>query len=418
MAVSHAMSIAHTLRVGLVTSTFPVVSESFVYELALALRDHVGALELLPLHGAGPDSVADLGRLAATEALVRMPPPLDRTGAILHGLANPSKLRVDLGAPRRWGGTFRQMRLFENASPYDVVHAQFATLGLDVLRQIDIGALRPRGLVVHVRGYDISKHVRSHGPRVYDSLFARADLFIANCEHFRQVAIGLGCPPDRIVVVGSPCDTDFFTPPATPRPPFEGRPLRLVAVGRLVEKKGFADAVEAVGLLAAQGREVTLDILGDGPERDDLAARAARAGVADRVTFHGAASRPQVLEALHRADIGLAPSVTASTGDQDAPVNTLKEQMATGMPVVATDHGGIPELVIDGVNGRLVPERDPAAIARAIGEFADEPGHWEELGRAGRRKVLENYAPRIILERTLAAYARAVGHDAIPGEES
>jgi colanic acid/amylovoran biosynthesis glycosyltransferase len=285
--------------------------------------------------------------------------------------------------------------------PLDVVHAQFATLGLLALRHRRYGTLRTRALVVHLRGYDVTRHVRDHGPGVYDVLFREAELFLSNSEHFRQAAIALGCAPGKIRVIGSPIDTDHFAPPPG-REAFEGRPLRLVAVGRLVEKKGFADAVDAVARLRAEGRDVTLDLIGDGPLMGELRRRAG-----EGVALHGAADADAVLAALHWADVALAPSVTAADGDQDGPVNTLKEAMATGLPVVGTHHGGIPELVDEG-NGLLVPERDPAALARAVAQLMDAPGDWARLGAAGRRKVVALYGRMGILRATVEAYRDAL----------
>ena len=125
------------------------------------------------------------------------------------------------------------------------------------------------------------------------------------------------------------------------------------------------------------------------------------------MTLHGAASSQAVLAALHRADLAVAPSVTATDGDQDGPVNTLKEAMATGLPVIGTRHGGIPELV-DETCGLLVPERDPEALARAIAALMDAPGDWARLGAAGRRKVVALHDRRSILRATEAAYSRAL----------
>ena len=394
------------LRVGLVVSGFPIQSEVFVYQLALTLRDAGAEVDLLPIYGRHGTGDGDLGSLSRVRELVHMPPPMDRPGAVLRALRHPRELRVTLDEPRQWAGVVQHARLFETRPDYDVIHAQFATLGRDLLRQIDLGTLRTRALVVHLRGHDISREVREKGRHIYDELFRRADLFLANCEHFRQVALDLGCPPERCEVVGSPCDIHYFVPPEAPRPAPIGRPLRLVAVGRMVAKKGFADAVDAVGELTRRGLDVTLDLLGDGPERADLEARAA--GLEGRVRFHGPATRDAVKEMLHASDIGLAPSVTAPNGDQDAPVNTLKEQMATGLPVVATRHGGIPELVIDGVNGRLVSEHAPGEIADAVEDLARDPSDWAGMGAAGRRKVIADFSSETILARTRAAYDRAL----------
>ena len=406
------MQTPEPLRVALIAHRFPVVSETFVIRLAADLAEAGHDLRVLATDcEAGPGEPAhDLVRAAGLEARThraslagRMAPgrawalTRDRRGAAPLALA-----ALDRAAPRR---ALAVARLMAAQPPLDVAHAQFATLGLTAMRHRRYGTLRARALVVHLRGYDVTRHVGERGPRIYDALFRRAELFLANSEHFRGRAIALGCPPGKVIVVGSPIDTDRFAPPPGREPP-EGRPLRLVAVGRLVEKKGLAHAIEAVARLRGEGRDVTLDILGDGPLRADLERRAG-----EGVRLRGAASAREVLAALHAADAALAPSVTAADGDQDGPVNTLKEAMATGLPVIGTRHGGIPELVEDGVSGLLVPERDARALAHAIARLMDAPGGWPRLGAAGRQKVVDRYDRRSILRATLAAYARALGED-------
>jgi colanic acid/amylovoran biosynthesis glycosyltransferase len=292
---------------------------------------------------------------------------------------------------------------------FDIVHCQFGYEGLVAHRHRRLGTLRTRALICHFRGSDLTRYVRENGRGVYRWLFGDAELLIANCDYFRRRLLDLGAPADRTIIIGSPIDTGFFAPPKKPRETYDGRrALRLVAVGRLAEKKGFADAIDAVAKL--EDRDATLEIYGDGPLRAQLEARAQDHGLANRVTFHGPAVAREILAGLHRADIALAPSVTAQDGDADAPVNTLKEAMATGLPVIATRHGGIPELVEHGVNGLLVPERDPAAIAAALRELAAAPERWHTMGQCGREAVVERYGLEEVASMTLAAYRRALGY--------
>ncbi|MEM7488745.1 MAG: glycosyltransferase [Pseudomonadota bacterium] len=397
------------LRVGLVTWDFPLVSETFVINLAADLLRSGVDLRVLALD---PAAARDGGGPGHDEALLA---PL--RGRVLRAADPPSGDGGDLrrralrralalaGAvlPAERTAT---ARLLANVAPFDVLHCQFGTLGLGMIRPRRLGLLGDAALLVHLRGYDITTFVRKRGPDVYAQVFREADLLIANCGHFRDRAVALGADPDAVRIIGSPIDGDFFAPPAA-REPYGDRPLRLVAVGRLVEKKGFADAIAATGHLVREGRSVELTILGEGALRPDLEHQVADLGLGGVVRLPGAAGREAVRAALHNADIALAPSVTAESGDADAPVNTLKEAMATEMPVVATTHGGIPELVIPGENGALVPERDPAALARAVADLADRPDRWAALGAAGRRKTLEDFASESVLRRTLAAYAEA-----------
>ena len=399
--------------VALMVQHFPVISETFVATLAASLIPRVADLRLLATAAApapGPhhpivERAGLMGRLSVARRAGRIDPrdmwrlggPPARRAALMTMAA------ADLVVGR---DRLALTRMLSREPMFDVVHCQFGYEGLTALRHRRMGTLRARALVTHFRGSDITRYVSRRGEGVYAALFAEGDGFVANCEHFRRTAIDLGCPPDRISVVGSPIDTERFAPPLSPRAPFEGRTLRLVAVGRLVEKKGFDDAVDAMAMLG--DLDAALDILGEGPLRPDLERRIARAGLGGRVTLRGAATSDQVLAALHAADIALAPSVRAEDGDADAPVNTLKEAMATALPVIATRHGGIPELVIPDENGSLVPERDPAALAHAIRDLARRPGDWPRMGAAGRAKVVAEFGLEGVADRTLAAYAAAL----------
>ncbi|MEM9797435.1 MAG: glycosyltransferase [Pseudomonadota bacterium] len=405
---------ARSWSVALMVHRFPIISETFVATLAANLIPHLGDLRILATageiaptpHHALVAQAGLLDRLHVSERRGRIDPR--RMWAIAdEAPGKRAKLlalaALDVAAPRE---KLALTRMMSKQPMFDVVHCQFGYEGLAALRHRRFGTLRTRALVCHLRGSDITRHVRENGRDVYDDLFREAELFIANCDFFRQTAIELGCPPDKIVVVGSPIDTDFFAPPETPRAPLVDRPLKLVAVGRLVDKKGFGDAIEAMGQLG--DLDVRLDILGEGPLRPNFEARIAALGLQDRVHLHGAATADQIRAALHTADIGLAPSVRAADGDADAPVNTLKEAMATELPVIATEHGGIPELVIPDENGALVPERDPDALAAAIRDLAQRPDAWSALGRAGRIKVIEDYSRERVVHKTLSAYDKAL----------
>ena len=109
------------------------------------------------------------------------------------------------------------------------------------------------------------------------------------------------------------------------------------------------------------------------------------------VKLHGWKQQQEIIEILDKCQIFVAPSVTAADGNQDAPVNTLKEAMAMGLPVISTLHGGISELVEDGVSGFLVPERDADAIAQKLAYLIEHPEVWEGMGKAGRMRVEEKY---------------------------
>lgn len=382
---------------------FPQLSEAFISSQAaalIALGHEVdiyavwGTLPHLPQQFPVVEAAGLMSRCRDPQFEPRLLPRL-RHGAALAWTAFDGRLRVLAGAldPRqgRWALNLRLLHeaaMLDGRGPYDVVHCQFADLAPIVLRLRDIGAL-DAPVAVHLRGIDITRRPREMGAEVYARIFAGGDLFLANCEHFRERALALGCAPEKLRVYRSAIDLQDFAWRG-PRAPAEAR-MRLAFVGRLVEKKGLGYAVEALAAVLRQGADAELVVLGDGPLRDELQALGRRLQLGDRLRFLGAGGRDQVLELLRASDVLVAPSVRAADGDEDAPVNTLKEAMALGLPVVATRHGGIPELVEDGVSGLLVAERDAAALAAALLQLARQRARWLEMGAAGRRAVEADY---------------------------
>ena len=166
---------------------------------------------------------------------------------------------------------------------------------------------------------------------------------------------------------------------------------RLLTVARLVEKKGLEYAIDAVGDLVKQGIDLSYDIVGSGPLHAPLDAKIKSLGLENHIRLCGAKTHEEIIQHLNDSDIFLAPSVTAANGDQDAPVNTLKEAMLVGLPVIATNHGGIPELVEHQISGLLSPERDSQALAANIRQLIDTPDNWSAYGKAGREKVEQNF---------------------------
>jgi len=172
----------------------------------------------------------------------------------------------------------------------------------------------------------------------------------------------------------------------------------LISTGRLIEKKGHTYTLQALALLKRSRPELafTLDIVGEGPDEAALKAETARLGLEAVVRFHGGLPHQRTLELLRNAAIFVLPSVTAADGDMEGIPVSIMEAMALGLPVVSTFHSGIPELVEDGVSGRLVPERDPEALAAAIASVVATPGQWVAFARAGRRKIEQAFNRRVL----------------------
>jgi colanic acid/amylovoran biosynthesis glycosyltransferase len=391
------------MRVAFLTALFPVRSD------IPFLNQIVGLLERghqVDVYADGPQpggpfhpDVARLGLQSLTRYPLRWPAGrLDRwraaAGVVLahRGTERRTLLRT-LDPSRFWhrAWTLDQLRRtarFLPTRPYDICYCAFGMDAPHALRLRRLGVLGGE-LVVAFRGADTTKYVARRGPRVYARTFRHARLLLPVCDFLARRLVELGAPPERVVVHRTGIDLRQW--PYREREPARDGRLRLVTVGRLVEKKGIEHVLRAVRILLDRGVDVQYRILGDGPRRERLTALAAELGVKDRVTLHGRHGQETVRDGLEASDVLVAASVTAADGDEEGIPNVLKEAMAVGLPVVGTRHAGIPELIEDHVSGFLVPQRDEAALAAALERLARAPAEGVAMGRAGRAKVEQDY---------------------------
>ncbi len=200
-------------------------------------------------------------------------------------------------------------------------------------------------------------------------------------------------------------DLDSLPSPA-PYPSEDGAP-RFLAIGRLVPKKGFDSLVRAVRILADDGLDVHVTILGDGPERGRLEALVAELDVAGAVELPGSVDNQAVFAQVSRCRALVAPSVRDAEGNIDGIPNVILEAMSMARPIVGSDLSGIPEVVTTGETGVLVPPGDAAAVAAAMGEIAEDPDHAGAMGSRGRALVEERFDVARNMRRQLAILDQA-----------
>jgi glycosyltransferase involved in cell wall biosynthesis len=182
-------------------------------------------------------------------------------------------------------------------------------------------------------------------------------------------------------------DLSRFHPPD----PGSGTPA-IVSIGRLIEKKGFADLINACALLTSRRRRFTCEIIGEGPLEETLRAQIASADVGGCVRLAGPQTQTEIALRLAHATIFVLPCTREADGGMDNLPTVIMEAMAAGLPVISTALGGIPEMVEHEVNGELVPERDPAAICAALERLISDPERARRFGDKGRQIAQEKFS--------------------------
>ena len=166
----------------------------------------------------------------------------------------------------------------------------------------------------------------------------------------------------------------------------------IISIGRLIEKKGFADLIRACALLAGRQRSFVCDIIGEGPLEETLRAQIAGAGLDGVVRLVGPQTQAQIAERLAHATIFVLPCTREEGGGMDNLPTVVMEAMAAGLPVISTPLAGVPEMVEARVSGELVPEHDPAALSVTIERLLDDPERMRRLGARGRDLAQEKFS--------------------------
>jgi glycosyltransferase involved in cell wall biosynthesis len=221
-----------------------------------------------------------------------------------------------------------------------------------------------------------------------------ASRVIAVSNHMLDQLVDLGCPSERIVLSPYGVDIDRFDG-ARPK---EAAPL-LLALGRLVPKKGPLLTLRAFATVQAEEPQTRLVMLGDGPLRDQCVDFARELGIDQSVDFPGSVDHVEVAARMRQARCFVQHSLRAEDGDSEGTPVAVLEASSCGLPVVSTKHAGIVDAVIDGEGGFLVEEGDVDGMARQILRLVREPELAEKMGTAARQHVKANYSSEESLGR-------------------
>lgn len=248
-------------------------------------------------------------------------------------------------------------------------------------------------------GLDTAKHVVGTLQRVK----RHADLQIALCNSMRDDLLKAGYEPRRVSVVPVALKFDELPVDKVSTAP---RANRIVLAARLVEKKGIPEALSAFAAARARNPDYTFTIAGDGPLKQEAERLAAKLGVRDSVSFPGFLSSPDLYNLLLQSKIFLLPSKTASNNDKEGTPVVLMEAQALGLPIVSTRHAGIPEIVHDGITGRLCPEGDTDCLTSALSELMQNDALRESASLAATDYMRRKFDVEVRAQELTALYSR------------
>ena len=392
------------VRVLYVLKRYPQLSQTFVVREILELERagvHVG-IEALGSSRDGPRHPD----VAVVTAVVRH---LPRRPRLRQHRIGSTHARLALRRPLIWlrlarKARHRDWRRFVQAGlvakrirqeGFHHVHAHFASSASEVARDAAALAGCTYSVTAHARDIFTEQHARLLAERLADA-YAVVTVSEHNRRHLETVVAG---PPIVHVPNAMPAE------PA--RRPIGGGPVLCVA--RLVDKKGIDTLIRAIAIVRRINPEVTVEIIGDGDDGESLRALSRSLGLDDVVTFLGALDSTGVNAAYLRCSMLALPCRISIDGDRDGLPTVILEAMARSIPVISTSIVGIPEVVTDGITGRLVEPGDSCALAAAILDLLDHPEAAARLGAAGRRIVVADFDPDQSAARLKSLFAHAGG---------
>ena len=287
----------------------------------------------------------------------------------------------------------------------ELLHIYFGHIAVHLLPLVQAW---PKPSVVSFHGADVMVDLDKPAYRVAtQQMLAAVRLVLVRSESLGRALINIGCPAGKIRLqhTGIPVDDIPFR---TRDWPDKGA-WKFVQACRLIEKKGLRVSLRAFAKFAVQYPAATFTIAGEGPLRSELGRVAADLGIADKVFFPGFISQTQLRELFYQSHIFLHPSEVGGDGNQEGVPNSMLEAMASGLPVFATEHGGIPEAIENGRSGILVAERDDDALARVLLERTANPEGLAAIARNGAEVVRKHFEQTGQTRQLEDYYLEAIG---------
>ena len=326
--------------------------------------------------------------------------PKQRMNLLRHGWLKFVKRRP----PVIYRGEYQVLASLLARRCADLMHIYFGHTGVHLLPFIKEW---DKPCVVSFHGADVAlKEDIANYPAKLCQLFEAVSLVLARSQSLADRLIQMGCPSEKLRINRTGVPLDEF-PFVARQPPADGC-WQVMQACRLIPKKGVATSLRAFAVFKKDHPRAKFFIAGKGPLQPELEMLAAGLGIFKDVHFIGFLSQRHLMELYAKSHVFLHPSETPPDENQEGVPNSILEAMATGLPVAATQHGGIPEAVEDGRTGWIVPEEDHAALAKAMQEITRSPGILMEMGLCARQLVIDRFEQRAQIDRLESFYEEAI----------
>lgn len=389
------MKIAH------ITTQFPKISETFIMNQVIGLQEAGHEIDIFS-HAPADENITHsiVEEHDLIEKTTYTEPPATYLGAVKRvctSLINKPKRAREIIQSLQYGSDARNRICFLDTleSEYDLYHAHFGW----VAENTDfIPSVFDSPFIISFYGNDAGSLLKKN-PRRYESVWSEADIITVLSYDMKEQIINAGAPEKKVVLNPLPINIDNFKFSFTKY----NRPLKIVTVARLTEKKGLKYALRAISQINNE-IDIKYKIAGDGEQRNKLESIIKKENLSNSVELCGWLSQEEIDELLEEAHIFLLPSHTASDGDREGTPTALLEAQAKGLPIISTYHAGIPEIVKDKQHGYLCPVIDPDSISKSIMKLVEQNNNWKTMAEDGRDFIKSTHSKKAQTQRLEQIY--------------
>lgn len=384
------------MKIAFIVSSFPSISETFIVNQITGLLDRGHSIEIYAFQKGDLSQIHnEIVKYDLLKKVVFIPKTptnkIERRLLLLwnvlkKGAVNPIKVAKIIKGSIKTDFDYRAFLLalfFDERYDVTLCHFGFNAKHCSLIKKTGYSGK----LIAFFHGSDVTQYPKKYGENIYEKVFQYCDSILTISNYFKSKLMRLGCPEDKISIHHMGVNVESFS---YARRLFSNVP-KLLILGRLTEKKGHKYAIDAVQMLVEKGYNCKLIIAGDGELKGEIVSKVKSLKLDDVVSMVGRVTSDQAIQLYKECDICLVPSVTAVNGDMEGLPVVIMEALSSGLPVIATNHSSIPEIIEDNKTGFIVKEKDSDMLCSKIIEVFNNYNDISEVTIQGRGKIEDEF---------------------------